>query len=149
MLYFTANDNAWAMDARTGRIMWHWYRESTGPEPVTANKGMGMYGDWIYFITRDNNLVCRVPAAGTQRWIQPVADPKQYYFSTLPPIVINDHVIIGTGGDSLYLSRFFQAPGPETGAIQWTHYNTPHDGEAVIDTWPDDYAGARGGGGAW
>lgn len=149
MLYFTANDNAWAMDARTGRIMWHWYRESTGPEPVTANKGMGMYGDWIYFITRDNNLVCLDAATGAQRWIQPVADPKQYYFSTMAPIVIKNHVIIGTGGDSLDLSGFLQARDPETGEIQWTHYNTPREGEPGIETWPNEYAAAHGGGGAW
>src|SRR5580704_4675100 len=57
VLYFTANDNAWGMDAHSGRILWHYYRESTGLEPVTANKGMGMYGNWLYFITRDNFLV--------------------------------------------------------------------------------------------
>ena len=30
MFYFTANDNAWCVDARTGRVMWHYYREATG-----------------------------------------------------------------------------------------------------------------------
>lgn len=149
MLYFTANDNAWGMDARTGRIMWHWYRESTGPEPVTSNKGMGMYGNWLYFITRDNNLVSIDATTGAQRWIVPVADPRQYYFSTMAPIVIKNHVIVGTGGDSLDLSGFVQAHDPETGEIQWTHYNTPREGEPGFDTWPNEYAAAHGGGGAW
>lgn len=149
MLYFTANDNAWGMDARTGRIMWHWYRESTGPEPVTSNKGMGMYGNWLYFITRDNNLVSIDATTGAQRWIVPVADPRQYYFSTMAPIVIKNHVIVGTGGDSLDLSGFVQAHDPETGEIQWTHYDTPREGEPGFDTWPNEYAAAHGGGGAW
>jgi alcohol dehydrogenase (cytochrome c) len=149
MLYFTANDNAWAMDARTGRIMWHYYRESQGEEPVTANKGMGMYGNWLYFITRDNFLVSLDAVTGKQRWLMPIADPKQYYFSTMAPIIIGNHVIVGTGGDSLDLSGFLQSRDPETGEIQWTHYNTPRAGEPGIETWPNEYAAAHGGGGAW
>src|ERR1700753_2747895 len=30
ILYFTTPDNVWAADARTGQIIWHYYRESTG-----------------------------------------------------------------------------------------------------------------------
>jgi acido-empty-quinoprotein group A len=149
ILYFTANDNGWAVDARTGRTLWHYYREATGDAPTTANKGFGMYGDWLYFITRDNFLVSLDSKTGKQRWIQPVADPKQFYFSTMAPIVIGNHVIVGTGGDSLDLSGFLQARDPETGEIQWTHYNTPRAGEPGFDTWPDEYASTHGGGGAW
>ena len=57
MLYFTAYDNAWAMDARTGRVIWHYYRESGGEEPRENNKGFAMYGNWLYMETRDNFLV--------------------------------------------------------------------------------------------
>ncbi|HXA57289.1 MAG TPA: acido-empty-quinoprotein group A [Candidatus Acidoferrum sp.] len=149
VLYFTANDNAWAMDAHSGRVLWHYFRESTGEEPVTANKGMGMYGNWLYFITRDNFLVSLDATTGEQRWVLPVADPKQYYFSTMAPIVIGNHVIVGTGGDSLDLSGFLQSRDPETGEVQWTHYNTPREGEPGIETWPSEYAAAHGGGGAW
>ena len=149
MFYFTANDNAWCVDARTGRVMWHYYREATGPEPVTANKGFGMYGNWLYYISRDNFLISLDATTGAQRWIQPVSDPKQFYFSTMAPMIIGDHVIIGTGGDSLDLSGFLQARDPETGEIQWTHYNTPRAGEPGIETWPSEYASVHGGGGAW
>ncbi len=149
MFYLTANDNAWCVDARTGRVMWHYYREATGPEPVTANKGFGMYGNWLYYISRDNFLISLDATTGAQRWIQPVSDPKQFYFSTMAPMIIGDHVIIGTGGDSLDLSGFLQARDPETGEIQWTHYNTPRAGEPGIETWPSEYASVHGGGGAW
>ena len=108
MFYFTAYDNAWAMDARTGRVMWHYYRESTGEEPGKIIKASRMYGNWLYFETRDNFLVSLDAITGKQRWIMPVADPKQFYFSTMAPIVIGDHVIVGTGGDSLDIPGFFQ-----------------------------------------
>lgn len=149
ILYMTANDNAWAVDARNGRTLWHYYRESTGDEPRTANKGFGMYGNWLYFITRDNFLVSLDATTGKQRWILPVSDPKQFYFSTMAPVAIGNHIIVGTGGDSLDLSGFLQARDPETGEVQWTTYSTPRAGEPGIETWPNAYASTHGGGGPW
>jgi acido-empty-quinoprotein group A len=149
VLYFTANDNAWAVDARDGHVLWHYYRESTGDAPRTANKGLGMYNNWLYFMTRDNFIVSLDATTGKPRWVLPVSDPKQFYFSTMAPIVIGDHVIIGTGGDSLDLSGFLQARDPETGEVQWTTYSTPRAGQPGIDTWPNTYASEHGGGGPW
>jgi len=150
MLYFTANDNAWAVDARNGREIWHWYRTSVGNGGLgTNNKGMGMYGNWLYFLTRDDFLVSLDATTGKQRWIKPVADPKQFYFSSVPPVVIGNHVLIGTGGDNLDIPGFLQARDPETGDEQWTRYTTPKAGEPGIETWPDAYASTHGGGGPW
>jgi len=108
-----------------------------------------MYGNWLYFMTRDNFIVSLDATTGKQRWILPVSDPKQFYFSTMAPIVIGNHVIIGTGGDSLDLSGFLQARDPETGEVQWTTYSTPRAGEPGIETWPNAYASTHGGGGPW
>jgi glucose dehydrogenase len=55
ILYFTTPDNVWAADARTGRIIWHYYRESTGDH--IGNRGVGMYKDWLYFETPDCHLI--------------------------------------------------------------------------------------------
>jgi acido-empty-quinoprotein group A len=148
-LYFTATDNAWCMDAMTGRVIWHYYRQSHGDEPMTGNRGFGMYGRWLYFMTRDNFLVSLDAISGRQRFIVPVADPKQYYFSTVPPMVIGNHIIVGTGGDSLDIPGFLQSRDPETGDVQWTRFTQPRAGEPGIETWPDEYAASHGGGGPW
>ena len=50
VLYATAPDNAWAIDARTGAVLWHYYWKTKGGTH-TSNKGMGIYGDWLYFET--------------------------------------------------------------------------------------------------
>ena len=149
VLYFTATDNGWAVDARTGRVLWHYYRESKGDEPVTANKGFGMWGNYLYMITRDNFLVSLDARTGAERWVKPVSDPKQFYFSTMAPIVIGNHILIGTGGDSLDLAGFLQARDPETGEVQWTTYSVPRKGEPGFETWPDEYGSLHGGGGPW
>src|SRR3954470_24726522 len=56
ILYFTAPDNAWAVDARSGRELWHYTWETTGGLHI-GNRGLGMYGDWLYFETPDCYLV--------------------------------------------------------------------------------------------
>lgn len=150
MLYFTANDNAWCVDARNGREMWHWYRTSVGNGGLgTNNKGVAIYGNWVYFLTRDDFLVSLDATTGKQRWIKPVADPKQFYFSSAPPVIVGNHVLIGTGGDNLDIPGFLQSRDPETGDEQWTRYTTPRAGEPGTESWPDTYASTHGGGGPW
>jgi alcohol dehydrogenase (cytochrome c) len=149
ILYFTSLDNVWALDARSGREVWHWYREAKGDMPRTGNRGVAIYNGWLFFVTIDDYLVSLNAATGKQRWIVKISDAKQYYIATAAPVVIGNHVLIGTGGDSLGVSAFVEAHDPETGAAQWRWSATPAKGEPGIETWPDDFAAAAGGGHPW
>jgi acido-empty-quinoprotein group A len=149
ILYFTDLDNVWAMDARSGKELWRYYRESKGDMPRTGNRGVGMYRNWLYFVTLDNYLVSLDAATGKQRWMVKFADAKQYYFSTVAPVIIRNHVLIGTGGDSLDIPGYVESHDPETGALQWKWRTTPSKGEQGIETWPNEYAAAAGGGSPW
>ncbi len=79
VLYISSLDNVWAMDARTGRELWRYYRESIGPMPRTGNRGVGLYHGWLFFLTIDDHLVSLDAATGKQRWIVKVSDAKQYF----------------------------------------------------------------------
>src|ERR1700761_7190282 len=92
VLYMTATDHAWAVDARNGRVLWHYYRESKGDESRMLSKGPAIYGNWLYFLTRDDYVVSLDITTGKQRWILPVSDPKQFYYSTMAPMVIKNHL---------------------------------------------------------
>src|ERR1700689_739155 len=50
ILYFTLPDHAWAIDARTGRQLWHYQWESHGGIH-SGSRGFGMCGNWLYFET--------------------------------------------------------------------------------------------------
>src|SRR5438094_6246943 len=52
ILYITSPDNAWAMDALDGHILWHYWWKSRGGTHI-GNRGMAMYGDWLFFETPD------------------------------------------------------------------------------------------------
>src|SRR5258708_27844196 len=97
ILYFTAPDNVWAVDARFGREIWHYERKSEGDH--VGHRGLGMYKNWLYFTTPDAHMICLDAKDGTVRWNVELADPKLGYFSTMAPLVIRDHVIAGVSGD--------------------------------------------------
>ncbi len=56
ILYFSAPDHVWAVDARTGREVWHFFWKTRGGDHI-GNRGVGMYGSWLYFLTPDNYFV--------------------------------------------------------------------------------------------
>ena len=56
VLYFSTPDNAWAVDAHSGREIWHYFWKTKGGIHI-GNRGMGMYGNWLFFETPDNYLV--------------------------------------------------------------------------------------------
>jgi acido-empty-quinoprotein group A len=148
VLYFAVPDHAWAVDARTGRELWHYRWESKGGIHI-GNRGFGMYGNWLYFETPDNHLVCLNANDGKERWNVEIADVKQEYFSTPAPMVIRNHVIVGVGGDSLDVPGFLESRDPEDGKVQWRWNTTPRKGEFGADTWPNKDAMEHGGGMTW
>ena len=148
VLYFTVPDHAWAVDARTGRQIWHYKWESKGGIHI-GNRGVGIYHDWLFFETPDDHLISLDKNTGKFRWAVEIADLALEYFSTPAPLVINNHVIVGVGGDSLDDPGYLEARDPETGAVQW-HFNTePRPGEPGAETWPSALAMEHGGGMTW
>ena len=148
VLYFTLPDNAWAVDARTGREIWHYKWQSKGGIHI-GNRGVGIYHDWLYFEAADNHLISLEKNTGKFRWSVEIADLSQQYFSTPAPLVIRDHIIIGVGGDSLDVPGFLEARDPETGKVQWHWNSEPRPGEPGEETWPDEESMTHGGGMTW
>ena len=148
VLYFSAPDHVWAVDARTGREIWHYFWRTRGGIHI-GNRGVGMYGNWLYFLTPDNYFVSLDATTGKERWHHEIASIKREYFSTAAPIIVRNHVILGVGGDSLDVPGYLESRDPETGEVQWRWYTTPRAGEPGSETWPDEYSSAHGGGMPW
>ena len=64
-----------------------------------GNRGLGMWGNWLYMETPDDYLVCLDAKTGKERWHKEIADFNLQYFSTMAPIVIGNHILVGTGND--------------------------------------------------
>ena len=147
-LYLTAPDNGWAIDARDGRELWHYFWKTRGGTHI-ATRGFGMWKDYLYMETPDNYLVSLEAKTGKERWHKVISDFNQQYFSTMAPIVAGNHVIAGTGND-LDMPGFLQSFDPETGELQWKLYTVPmNPGDPGLDTWPSLDAARHGGAQPW
>jgi acido-empty-quinoprotein group A len=148
ILYFTIPDHVYAVDARTGGEIWHYDWQDQGGHLI-GNRGVGMYGDWLYFMTPDGWFVSLHAKTGKERWRKKVADEKMQYFTTMSTLVVGNHVIVGVGGDAMDVPGFLEARDPETGDVQWRWNSAPRPGEPGAETWPNAAAMGHGGGMTW
>ncbi len=147
-LYFTTPDNAWAMDAHDGRELWHYFWKTKGGTHI-GNRGLGMWNSYLFMETPDNYIVSLDAKTGKERWHKPIADLAQGYFSTPAPIVVGNHVLVGTGND-IDSPGFLQSFDPQTGELQWKLYTVPmNKGDAGLDTWASLDAARHGGAQTW
>jgi alcohol dehydrogenase (cytochrome c) len=147
-LFVTTPDNAWALDARDGHEIWHYLWRTKGGIHI-GNRGVGMWKDRVYMETPDNYLICLDAKTGREIWHKEIASFNLQYFSTMAPIVIGNHLIVGTG-DDLDEPGYLQAMDPETGELQWRFYTVPMKaGDPGLDTWANLDAATHGGGNVW
>ena len=148
VLYVSSPDNAWAVDARDGHVLWHYFWRTRGGTHI-GNRGLGMWRDRLFMETPDNYLVSLDAKTGKELWHVEISDFDLQYFSTMAPIVIGDHVLVGTGND-LDEPGFLQSFDPESGKRQWVWYAVPmKSGDPGLETWKDLDAARHGGGQVW
>src|SRR5579863_4374865 len=126
ILYFTVPDNIWAVDARSGHMIWHYNRPSKGEH--IGHRGVAMLKGWLFFTTPDAHLISLNAKDGTVRWDKIIADTSKGYWSTMAPLVVKNHVIAGVGGDLDNLLGLLRSFDPESGALQWEWDATPPAG---------------------
>jgi alcohol dehydrogenase (cytochrome c) len=148
VLYVTSADHVWAVDARDGRVLWHYFWRTRG-STHTGNRGVGIWHNYLFFETPDDYLVSLDARTGKERWKIEIADFTQQYFSTAAPVVVGDHLLVGTGND-LDAPGFLQSYDPESGKLQWKFYTVPmNPGDPGLETWPNLDAARHGGGQTW
>ena len=133
VMYVTAANDAYALDARTGRIIWHHDR------PVSAgllddaaahkNRGVGVWRNFVYMETDDAHLLCLDGRSGRLVWDVNYADKAKHYGATSAPLIVNDEVIVGTSGGDSGVRGFVAAYDAVTGNLKWRFWTIPGPGE--------------------
>jgi len=156
VLYVTGNVNqAWALDARTGRPIWSYKRAL--PDNFAAsvccgpvNRGFAMLGDRLFLGTLDGHLVALERKTGAVAWDVEVGTLKDANPITMAPLVVrNNMVIVGVAGSDFATRGYIDAYDARTGARLWRFHTIPLPGEPGGETWPNRDVAARGGGGLW
>jgi acido-empty-quinoprotein group A len=148
VLYVTIPDHLWALDAQTGKELWHYDWIDHGGHLI-GQRGVGIWKTTVFFQTPDDWLIALDASTGKERWRKNYADARKQYFSTSAPLIVKNHVIVGVGGDAMDMPGFLDSFDPETGDLQWTWYSTPRAGDAALKTWPNETASEHGGGMTW
>jgi acido-empty-quinoprotein group A len=146
VLYLSTPGHAYAVDARSGEQIWHYFWRGRG---AIGNRGLGMYGGWLYMETGDNRIVSLNAATGEERWHRDMVPPGAGNFSTSAPVIFGNHVIIGVAGDGGSGRGWVESLDPETGDVKWKWMVTPDQDDAALATWPSEDVAAKGSGGVW
>ena len=115
-----------------------------------GNRGVAVLGDALFYETPDCTLVSLNIKDGSERWHKQICDLEQFYYGSVAPMVVKNHIIAGVSGDDLDVPGYLEAHDPETGEMQWRWYAVPQkQGDPGSETWPNEEAGRHGGGMTW
>ena len=103
-----------AIDAHDGTLLWHYYWKTRGGTSL-ATRGLGMWHNYIYFELHDDWVVC-LDAEDRQGRLEEGnrSASTDQYFSSNAPMVLGNHVIVGTGNDT-DAPACIKSLDPETG----------------------------------
>jgi alcohol dehydrogenase (cytochrome c) len=151
-MFVTAANDAFALDAQTGRTIWH------HEHPITEgliddasqhhNRGVGVLGNRIYMETDNAHLLCLDARSGHLIWDVAYTDGNRNYGATSAPLVVKDKVLVGTSGGDDGVRGFVAAYDTETGKEVWRFWTIPAPGEFGSASWPGE-SYKLGGGTTW
>jgi len=154
---------AHAIDARTGKELWHYdpridktaiRRMCCGP----ANKGVAVWKGKVYYGTIDGRLLALDAASGRLVWSVQTTDPSKPYDVIGAPRVVRDKVIIGVGGGEMGVRGYVSAYDAATGKQVWRFYTVPGNPAEGFEsptmamaakTWTGEWWKSGGGGTTW
>ncbi len=142
ILYLTAPDNLWAIDARSGRQIWRHQHPANDAFHI-GHRGAAVYGDSVFLTTPDTHLIALDRYSGKVQWDVAIVDSARGFWSTNAPLVIRNHLIVGVSGDFDNLPGTLRAFDPATGKPQWTFFSTLPAGT------PGSISGGATGGQMW
>jgi alcohol dehydrogenase (cytochrome c) len=152
LMIVTAANHAFALDARTGRQVWHYSRPITegliDDAARHTSRGVGVWHSRVYMETDNAHLLCLDARSGHLLWDVAYARGNKNYGATSAPLVVKDKVMVGTSGGDDGVRGFVAAIDAETGKEAWRFWTIPAPGEPGASSWPGKLY-LRGGGTTW
>lgn len=142
VIYVSMPDRLWAFDVRAHRRLWEYTYKQNDAFHI-GHRGVAVYKNLVYLTTPDAHLLALDARTGAVKWDVVVADSKRGYWSTVAPLLIRNHLVVGVSGDFDNLPGVLKSFDPESGKLQWTFYSTmpPSD--------PAAFSGGATGGQMW
>jgi PQQ-dependent dehydrogenase (methanol/ethanol family) len=139
VMYVTSVNEAYALDARSGREIWHYSRPRSqglaGDAASGINRGVAVLGDRVFMVSDNAHVFALHRFTGQLIWDAEMADSHQNYGSTSAPLVVNDLVIAGVSGGDEGIRGFLDAYKASTGERVWRFWTIPASGEPGSESW--------------
>lgn len=139
VMYVTSANQCYALDAGTGRQIWHYSRPRTkgliGNAAGGVNRGVAVAGDRVFMVTDHAHIIALNRATGALIWETEMADWRQNYNATGAPLVVGNLVISGSAGGDEGVRGFLAAFDQATGKEVWRFWTVPAEGEPGSETW--------------
>jgi alcohol dehydrogenase (cytochrome c) len=152
IMYVTASNDAYALNAQTGQILWHYSRPVSSGLIDDASghisRGVALLGTRLYVETDNAHLLCLDARSGNLIWDVAYAGWNKNYGATSAPLIVKDKVLVGTSGGDDGVRGFLAAFDSISGKLAWRLWTIPGPGEFGSSSWPGD-SYLRGGGTAW
>jgi alcohol dehydrogenase (cytochrome c) len=139
VMYVTSANQCYAIDAGSGREIWHYSRPRTrnliGNAAGGVNRGVGVAGDRVFMVTDHAHIIALNRFTGALLWETEMADWRQNYNATVAPLPIGNLVITGSSGGDEGVRGFLAAYDQATGKEVWRFWTVPAPGEPGSETW--------------
>ena len=139
IMYVTVANECFALDAGSGREIWHFTRKTTrGDTDANAgrtNRGAAVAGDRIFMDTDEAHIIALNRFTGELLWETVIADWRENYFTSSAPQVAGDMVLSGVAGGEHGTRGFVAAFDQKTGQEVWRFWTVPKPGEPGSETW--------------
>ena len=139
VMYVTTANQCYALDAGSGRQIWHYSRPRTrgliGNAAGGINRGVAVAGDRVFMVTDHAHIIALSRANGALLWETEMADWRQNYNATGAPLTVGNLVIAGTAGGDEGVRGFLAAYDQATGKEVWRFWTVPSPGEPGSETW--------------
>ena len=139
VMYVTAANECYAIDAGAGREIWHYQRPRTkglvGNAAGGINRGVAVAGDRVFMVTDHAHVIALNRFTGALLWETEMADWHQNYNATGAPLVVGRLIVTGTSGGDEGVRGFVAAFDQSTGKEAWRFWTAPRAGEPGADTW--------------
>ena len=99
VMYVSSANECYALDAGSGRMIWHFQRPRTkgvaGNAAAGFNRGVAAAGDRIFMLTDNAHIIALNRFTGELAWETEMADWHQNYNGTSAPLAVGNMVVSG------------------------------------------------------